>query len=446
MSLGGIGYEDKKRQLLQQFQEPGPVRLVKDTSNLFRHRSAASGPGLDVRQFDSVLRVNTDESWVEVEGMTSYASLVDATLEHGVMPCVVPQLKSITIGGAVSGIGIESTSFRQGLVHETVSEMDVLTGDGRVVTCTPDNEHRALFYGLPNSYGTLGYVLRLKSRTLPVRPYVGLQHIHHRDPTAYFAQIAELCSGDADFIDGTVFAPDELYITVGRFADNAPYTSDYNFERIYYQSIREREHDYLTVYDYLWRWDTDWFWCSKNVGAQHPLLRRLLGRERLNSVFYTKLMRWNARWRLTRGLNSLRRVYTESVIQDVDIPIEKAPAFLEFFDREIGIRPVWICPIGVFDRNARFPLYPMDGDTIYVNFGFWDVVTGRDGKPSGHYNRKVEAKVEELGGIKSLYSDSYYDRETFARLYNQSAYESIKKVYDSEGRFKGLYEKCVLRE
>ena len=446
MSPQVSAYEEKKSRLQQQFRTPGPMRLAKDTSNLFRHRGAPGGPRLDVRGFDSVLEVNAEEGWVDVEGMTPYSRLVDATLGHGVMPCVVPQLKSITIGGAISGIGIESTSFRQGLVHETVLEMDVLTGDGEVLTCTPQNEHRALFYGLPNSYGTLGYVLRLKARTLPVRSCVALHHIHHRDAADCFEQLAELCRGDADFIDGTAFAPDDLYITVGRFTDDAPYTSDYSFENIYYRSIREREHDYLTVHDYLWRWDTDWFWCSKNLGAQNPLLRRLLGRKRLNSVFYTRVMRWNARRGLTRTLNRLRRVHTESVIQDVDIPIENAPAFLAFFDREIGIRPVWMCPIGAFDRDAHYPLYPMDTQRLYVNFGFWDVVAGREKRPAGYYNRKVEAKVEELGGIKSLYSDSYYDRETFGRLYNQNAYESLKEMYDSEGRFKGLYEKCVLRE
>ena len=79
------------------------------------------------------------------------------------------------------------------------------------------------------------------------------------------------------------------------------------FEHIYYRSLRDKPTDYLSARDYLWRWDTDWFWCSKNLGAQHPLVRRLLGRERLNSRTYTRLMRWNARWGLTRRLAALAR-------------------------------------------------------------------------------------------------------------------------------------------
>ena len=57
----------------------------------------------------------------------------DATLAHGAMPAVVPQLKSITLGGAVAGVGIEASSFRRGLVHETIVAMDVLTGSGEIV-------------------------------------------------------------------------------------------------------------------------------------------------------------------------------------------------------------------------------------------------------------------------------------------------------------------------
>ena len=107
--------------------------------------------------------------------MTTYEHLVDATLPHGLMPLVVPQLKTITLGGAVTGLGIESSSFRNGLPHESVLEMEVLTGDGRVVVARPDNEHADLFHGFPNSYGTLGYALRLKIELEPVRPYVRLR-------------------------------------------------------------------------------------------------------------------------------------------------------------------------------------------------------------------------------------------------------------------------------
>src|SRR5580765_5250404 len=248
------GYQSKKETLAAQ----GPVALQKETSNLFRDRAAAPRRRLDVRQFNEVIRVEKD--FVEAEGMIPYEDLVRECLPHGVMPAVVPQLKTITLGGALAGVGIESSSHRHGLVHDSVLEVDVLLGDGRVVTCTRDNEHSDLFYGFPNSYGTLGYALRVKAKVIPVRPYVHLTHLAFQDPKVFFEYLGtQLKVSAADFVDGTVFARDKLFLTIGRFADKAPYTSDYTYKNIYYRSIAEKREDYLTVKDYLWRWDTDWF-------------------------------------------------------------------------------------------------------------------------------------------------------------------------------------------
>jgi hypothetical protein len=210
--------------------------------------------------------------------------------------------------------------------------------------------------------------------------------------------------------------------------------------------LRERQEDYLSVRDFIWRWDTDWFWCSKNLGMQNPVLRRLAGRQRLNSVFYTKMMRFNSRWGLTKRLDALFGQHGESVIQDVDIPIDKAPAFLDFMMREIGILPIWLCPVRSWRRDVRFTLYPMNADTLYVNFGFWDVVRRRQSFPAGYHNRLVEQKVSELGGIKSLYSDSYYDAGTFWRIYDGEAYQVLKRKYDPDAKLKDLYQKCVQRQ
>jgi FAD/FMN-containing dehydrogenase len=423
----------------------GRAALAKDTSNLFRDRAADARRRLDVRALCEVLAVDRERSCVEAEGMATYEALVDACLPHGVMPAVVPQLKTITLGGAVAGVGIESSSFREGLVHETVRELEVLTGDGRVLTCRPDNEHSDLFFGFPNSYGTLGYALRVKAGVVPVQPFVRLQHRPFTNAREYFTALERHCvARDASFVDGTVFAPDALYITLGRFAAEAPSASDYTFEHIYYRSIREKAEDWLTVRDYLWRWDTDWFWCSKNLFAQNPIVRRIYGRRRLGSRTYSKIMRWNSRVGLTRALERIAGVHSESIIQDVDIPISRAAEFLSFFHREIGILPIWICPIGPGECAERFALYPMRRE-LYVNFGFWDVVRRRQRHERGHFNRLVEREVDRLGGIKSLYSDSFYSEGEFAARFGGGAYAALKAKYDPQGRFPTLYEKCVLK-
>ncbi len=420
--------------------------LAKRTSNLFRDRAPRRRPAIDLSHFDEVIRVDPAAGLVEAEGMIPYSALVERTLAHGVMPTVVPQLKSITLGGAVAGVGIEASSFRQGLVHDGIAALEVLTGEGRIVRCTPDNEHRDLFFGFPNSYGTLGYAVAVTARTLPVKPFVALTHTRFANADACFAAVAAHCADPtSDFLDGTVFGDNELYLTTGRFVDTAPHASDYTYENIYYRSIREKAVDCLTTRDYLWRWDTDWFWCSKNVGAQHPIVRRFLGRSRLNSVTYQRIMRWNSRWGVTRAITRLSGRHAESVIQDVDIPLAHAAEFLAFLRREIGILPIWLCPIRAPAGATPFALYPLRTDTTYVNFGFWDVVTDTVQRPDGYRNRMIEREVERLGGLKSLYSDSYYTDAEFWRIFDRSAYTALKARYDPAGRLPDLYAKCVLR-
>ncbi len=439
-------HSTKKEALAARIREGGGrVGLQKETSNLFRDRSGAARRRLDVSAFRDVLAVDPARGYVDAEGMITYEELVDACLPHGVMPAVVPQLKTITLGGAVAGVGIEASSHRYGLVHDTVQEIEVLLGDGRGVTCTRDNEHAALFFGFPNSYGTLGYALRVKAKVVPVKPYVRLEHLPFTDSGAFFSALKTILEArEADFVDGTIFGPGKMFMTLGRFADAAPYTSDYTYKNIYYRSIAQKREDYLTVKDFIWRWDTDWFWCSKNVLAQNAFMRRFVyGRDKLGSRTYTKIMRWNSKTGITKKIEGLLGLHSESVIQDVDIPLARADEFFEFYARSIGLWPQWICPIGAPAQQGHFSLYPMRSDW-YVNFGFWDVKRTREAHPPGHFNRMIEEKVIELGGIKSLYSDSFFPQQEFVRLYGGEAYTALKNTYDPQGAFPQLYDKCVL--
>ena len=83
---------------------------------------------------------------------------------------------------------------------------------------------------------------------------VHLQHRAFSGAGEFFTALERHCqAGDTHFVDGTIFAPDRLFLTLGRFAHKAPSTSDYTFEHIYYRSIAAKREDWLTIRDYLWR-------------------------------------------------------------------------------------------------------------------------------------------------------------------------------------------------
>jgi FAD/FMN-containing dehydrogenase len=434
--------------LVRQYRALGPdarVRLGKKTSNLFRFGDR-DAQRLDTSALTGVIDVDLATHTAQVQGMTTYETLAAATLARGVMPLVIPQLKTITLGGAVTGLGIESTSFRHGLPHESVRAMDVLLPGGDVVTATPHGEHADLFAAFPNSYGTLGYALRLEIEVQPVARYVRMEHV--RVDTADLAKvITDVCdlNGDGpDFVDGTVFTRDHQYLTLGRFTDDPGRAgpSDYTGQQVFYRSIDERAEDVLSVEDYIWRWDTDWFWCSRALGVQHPVVRRLWPRRWRRSDVYRRIVALDRRTGLSGRVRELAgKPQEEPVIQDVEIPVERLAEFLDVFHREVGIVPVWLCPIRL--RGERtWPLYPMAAGELYVNVGFWSAVPERPGDPQAH-NRLIERLVADLGGHKSLYSTVHYDEAEFWQRYNGPAYRAVKDRYDPNGRLPDLYTKVT---
>ena len=455
--VGWAAHERAVRRLQESYDglPPGtPVRLAKRTSNLFRARTATHAPGLDVSGLDGVVAIDTDARTADVQGMCTYEALVDATLKHGLIPLVVPQLRTITLGGAVTGLGIESTSFRNGLPHESVLEMDVLTGAGEVLTVRPGDD---LFDTFPNSYGSLGYATRIRIELEAVPAFVALRHVRFGDLDT-LAKAVDTVVADrhwdgtrVDAVDGVVFAQDEAYLTLATWTDRATGTSDYTGQAVYYRSLQQRETDALTMYDYLWRWDTDWFWCSRAFGAQNPRVRRLWPRRFRRSDVYHRLVGLENRFGVAARIDAARGLPArERVVQDVEVPVDRLPEFLRWFDDVVAMSPVWLCPLRLREpfgpeSARRWPAYPLDPGTTYVNVGFWGTVPIAEGAADGDVNRAVEARVTELGGHKSLYSDAYYDRATFDRLYGGDHHARVKAHYDPDNRLTGLYEKAVRR-
>ncbi|MCB0919228.1 MAG: FAD-binding oxidoreductase [Actinobacteria bacterium] len=442
---------DRAAAQLRAIPQEQPVRLAKKTSNLFRAREQVTAR-LDLDAFNGVYHVDPATATASVGGLTTYEDLVAATLPHGLVPLCVPQLRTITLGGAVTGLGIEAASFRNGLPHESVRSMDVLTATGEVLKASRD-ENSDLFFGFANSYGSLGYALRLEIELEPVTPYVGLRHLRFADVRQTLPVIAEIIrtrqwQGErVDYLDGTVFSAEEQYLTLGTYtSDRSHVPSDYTGRDIYYRSIQQRSTDLLTTLDYLWRWDTDWFWCSRALGVQKPWVRPFWPRRYKRSDVYWKIIDLDRKYQLAARADRLRgHPARESVVQDVEVPLEALPEFLSFFHDRVGISPVWLCPLKQRDADVTWSLYQFDPELIYVNVGFWSTVSLKPGEDpeAGRINREIEAEVTRLGGRKSLYSTAFYERDDFYDIYGHGVYGALKDEYDPNARLTGLWEKTV---
>ena len=143
--------------------------------------------------------------------------------------------------------------------------------------------------------------------------------------------------------------------------------------------------------------------------------------------------------------------------QDIEVTDAHVAEFLDWFFQASEIEPVWLCPIRLrsdsaalsqlgLPEHAPWPLYPLEPGTTWVNVGFWSGVPADHvslAQEPGAFNKVIERKVSELGGHKSLYSEAFYDRPEFERLYGGDLPERMKATYDPDRRFPGLFEKTV---
>ena len=434
-------YQQKLAQVQAQLQGENveSMSLHKSTSYIFRKRHDQTQAKLDLSDFNGVIFIDPDEMTADVEGLITFYDLAQETLKYNMLPKVVPELRSITVGGAISGLAIEASSFKYGLFHESVLEMDILLSNGVVVTAS-EHEYSDLFMAIPNSYGSLGYILRARLELVPVKPYVKLTREFFSDGWEYFERIAEVThpSHEHDFIDGTIFAKDDFVLTMGQMVDEVPREPTNYLWNVYYLNLKKPE-DYVTIWEFLWRYDRDSFWSTMHAPVlQNYWVRRLVGKYVLRSDRLRKMGRF-----IRQILRMFKRkknstTHYESIIQDIGIPCHNCSEFVTWLDQEIGIYPMFVCPTKSEKECLLWDLH--DGE-LSCDIGIFD--SKRSEHAPGYYNKMIEDKLPEFEGKKSLYSSVYYDQETFDQLYTGPEYYKLKGKYDSTNKFPTLFQKCV---
>ncbi len=381
---------------------------------------------IDISDLNEILSIDPVARTCVAESGVTFVDLVDATLKHGLVPIVVPELKTITIGGAVAGCSIESMSFVHGGFHDTCLAYEVITATGDVLTCTPDNDHALVFQMLHGAFGTLGILSRLTFKLVPAKPYVRITNEKYTTLAAYQAAIrSHYEKRDIDFMDGIIHSPSLYVLCAGRFADTAPYTSNYDWMKIYYRSTATRAEDYLTTPDYFFRYDRG----VTNVRPSSFLGRLLLGRFMASSQWLRVAEKFH--WLLPKG--------RPTVTLDVFVPFSKTPEFMRWYEKEFAFFPLWCVPY------RRVHDYEWLSDTYWKNLDdelFLDLAIYGMRQP-GHrnYHRMMEEKLRDLGGIKTLIAHNYYPEPEFWQIYNRPNYDSVKAKTDPNNLFRDLYTK-----
>lgn len=379
-----------------------------------------------VSALDEILLIDPPRRLCVAEPGVTFVDLVKATLPYGLVPACVPELETITIGGAVSGCSLESASFMYGGFHDSCRSYEVITAEGEVLHCTPDNEHSLVFQMMHGSFGTLGILSLLTFDLVPAKPFVHLTHQTFATLGEYLAATRyHYEARDVDFMDGIIHSPTQYVLCLGNFVDEAPYTNAYDWLKVYYQSTTKRREDYLTTPNYFFRYD-------KGVTNVHP--KTFLGRLLLGKFLHsTQLLS------LANRLHWLLPRRNPSVTVDLFLPASRLPSFLEWYNRNLGHYPLWYVPY----RKVRNYAWIADGyfdgidDELFIDLAVYGMP-----QPDGrNVYAELEVELERQRGIKTLISYNYYDQETFWRIWNLTNYTSVKAITDPRNQFRDIYTK-----
>jgi FAD/FMN-containing dehydrogenase len=381
---------------------------------------------LDISDLDQILHIDPERRICIAEPGVTFVDLVAATLRHGLVPYTVPELETITIGGAVAGGSIESMSHRHGGFHDSCLEYEVITAKGDVLTCTPDNEHRLVFQMMHFTFGTLGILSKLTFRLAPARPFVKLVHETYTTIDGYLAAIRRhSASGAYELIDGIIHSPTKYVLCLGNFVDRAPYTNRYDWMKIYWKSTAERTEDYLTTPDYFFRY---------NRGITNVRPRSWLGR-----LLFGKLVDSTRALRVAERLPWLLRKRQPTVMLDVFVPIGRVAEFMDWYQRTFRFFPLWCVPYRCArDYEWLQPRYhDRADDRLFLDLAIYGM------KQTGgvNYHRLMEQELPRFGGIKTLISHNYYGEDEFWTIWDRANYDRVKAITDPDNVFRDLYTK-----
>ena len=382
------------------------------------------------KKFNKILDLDLKNMTIDVESGVTMGSIFDYLFSLGKDKYKLrmsTDTVDMTVGGAISGIGVHFNIHDVGFFHESVVDMDVLLSDGKIVTCS-STQNKELFNSIPNTYGTIGKILRAKLKIEKTKPYVKVNVIKFNNITDFIKQMKKLSdSNKYSNICSLVYGKNELYIIVSNYVDKYKNLVTFTKYNTFYKYIKTHNEFYVKTRENMFIFESDWYW---NI-PDSKLLKFILPKSLRCMKFFKNIA--------GLGNNSSKNKHNiNAFIQDWEVEYEKSFEFLtEMLDNVepyLNAKPICIFPL-VSKTDAHF--YPIKKNKLYLNIGAYSQL--KDNKKN--YSEIFDKKLFNIDGIKMLYSVHYLNENQFNKMYNGNYYKKIKDIYDTKYKFGNLYHK-----
>ena len=159
-----------------------------------------AGVVVDMTTLATVHEINPTNALVD--GGARWLDVVTQTVPQGLTPPTLVDFLELTVGGTVSLGGIGSQAFRFGANVDNVLELQVVTGEGDLVTCSA-TQNRDLFDAARSGLGQAGLIVRARVRLIPAPPNARLYQAFYSSLPNFLSDLERLIDdGRFDTVQG----------------------------------------------------------------------------------------------------------------------------------------------------------------------------------------------------------------------------------------------------
>jgi cytokinin dehydrogenase len=178
------------------------ARGIGDSHSTQGQSQVEAGLVIDMSALSTIHHIGATSAWVDAG--VRWKKLLEATVPLGKSPPTLTDFIELSIGGTLSVGGIGGQTYRSGLQVDNVLELDVVTGRGDLVRCSPFL-HRTLFDSVRAGLGQFGIIVRARVRLVPVPPSVRVYTALYHDLATFLADQTWLIDqGRFDYVEGSV--------------------------------------------------------------------------------------------------------------------------------------------------------------------------------------------------------------------------------------------------
>jgi len=408
-----------------------------------------------------ILKVDTERMIVCCEPLVDMGQMSRHLLPLGYSLAIMIEMEDLTVGGCLMGVGIETNSHIYGTLADTAEAYEVVLADGTLVRATK-TENKDLFYGLPWSHGTLGFLVAVELKIIPCKPYMHMTYIPCHTLEESTARMEGLTHREVppEFIEVTVYSRESCVIMIGAYADVniSEQRRKVNYINLWYKPwfykhaqsclTNGQFDEYVPLRHYIHRHTRSIFWELEDLipFGNTWWYRFFFGWLGAPKVSFLKLVAQTPEIRQ-------KTVYNH-VVQDVMVPIKLMREAIELFDDEFGIYPLLYYPV-------KFHKYP-DGCTslqrnpkncvpnsdppyeMYFDLGAYGIppaVKAKKPFDAKSAVRKMEKFTRDNCGAQFLYADLFMTKDEFEQMFDHTCYRKLRNKYDACDAFPEVWDK-----